>query len=324
MPELAREIDKSVFEPNELDGVREVPSPFLPGTKIQFAIDNTSIVAAKKCLRYYHYTIIEGWRRRDESPHLRFGGEFASSLENYHKLRASGLDYEEALDQTIENLLVRCADWKSDHPKKNLDTLLRSVIWYLEGYKDEPVETLILENGDPAVEVSFKIELPWEAALGQPYIYCGHLDRVVRYADDVMVQDQKTSGGGIGPYFFAEFNPHGQMSGYTFAGRVIFNTPIAGVMIDAAQIAVGYTSFARGFTMRTEAQTVEWLEHTKQWTEIIKFAAERDYWPMNDSACNQYGGCAFREVCSQDPSVRQNYLETAFHKKVWNPLLNRN
>lgn len=299
------------------------PSPFIEGTNLQFALDSTSLGAAKKCLKFYKYTIIDGLRKKNESVHLRWGGEFASALEFHHKRIAEGLPYEEALDASIQDTFIRTHEWHPDHPKKNKDTLLRSIIWYLDAYKDDPAKTYILSNGKPAVELSFKLELPWDAAPGQPYILCGHLDKVVDYGGDIFIMDQKSTGGNLGAFYFQDFNPHGQMSGYTFAGRVLFNIPVAGVIIDAVKVVAGYTEFARGFTMRTQSQLDEWITDTRQWTEIIKFSVEHNYWPMNDSSCHQYGGCAFREVCSQDPAVRNSYLSTYFEKRIWNPLIPR-
>lgn len=300
------------------------PSPFVPGTNIQFAVDSTSLSAASKCLKYYKLSIVDGWRKKNESVHLRFGGEFASALEFYHKAKtADKLSHDEALDLTIEKTLIAIANWSSDHPKKNEVSLLRTIIWYLDHYENDPAEVLILEDGTPAVELSFKVELPWEAAPGIPYLLCGHLDKVVTYCGDTFVADQKTTSGNLGAFYFAEFNPHTQMSCYTYSSKIILGTNVSGVMIDAVKILTHTSEFARGFTMRTEAQLVEWVEDTRKWTEIIKFSAERDYWPMNPSSCNNYGGCAFREICSQDPTVRQNYLETSFEKKPWNPLTPR-
>jgi hypothetical protein len=41
---------------------------------------------------------------------------------------------------------------------------------------------------------------------------------------------------------------------------------------------------------------------------------------MNDTACDHYGGCVFREICSKDPRVQQMYLESNFKKEPWDPL----
>jgi hypothetical protein len=48
-----------------------VQSPFLPGTKIQFAIDSTSLGYLKTCPRLYEYIMIEGWSPKDDSVHLQ-------------------------------------------------------------------------------------------------------------------------------------------------------------------------------------------------------------------------------------------------------------
>jgi len=97
-------------------------------------------------------------------------------------------------------------------------------------------------------------------------------------------------------------------------------TPVRGVIIDAAQIAVGFSRFSRGFTFRTEAQIEEWLTNTKEWLARAEDYAVAGFWPMNDKACHHYGGCVFRKVCSKSPEVRHKFLETDFVKKQWNPL----
>ena len=39
-------------------------SPFLPGTKIQYAWDSTSLGWLKTCPSLYFYHMIEGWRMK--------------------------------------------------------------------------------------------------------------------------------------------------------------------------------------------------------------------------------------------------------------------
>jgi hypothetical protein len=231
-------------------------------------------------------------------------------------------------------------DW--GHNLKTRETLVRSVIWYLEEFGvNDAAQTVILANGKPAVELSFRLEMDWgpkyHQILGtdkpwkvtesgidlvspQPYILSGHLDRVVSFQDGIYVMDRKTSSTTIGGYYFDGFNPDNQMSLYTFASKVIYSTPVKGVIIDAAQIAVGFTRFSRGFTFRTEAQTEEWLANTKEWLDLAESYAVKGFWPMNDRSCHMYGGCAFRKVCSKSPEVRQKFLESDFEKRHWNPL----
>jgi hypothetical protein len=180
-------------------------------------------------------------------------------------------------------------------------------VWYLEEFKDDPCETVILTDGKPAVELTFTFQVTDDIWLA------GHLDRLVNYAGDYYVQDQKTTGSALGAYYFNSYNPDNQVSLYSLAADIIYKTPVAGVMIDAAQIAVGFTRFARGLIPRTKDQMAEWLDDAIYHIKETWRAAEHGY-PMNDKACQLYGGCEFLEVCSKSPRVRQDYLDGGFQK----------
>lgn len=321
----------------------EAPSPFFKGTTLQFAWDSTSIGYLMDCPYKYKLTIIDGWRKKDESVHLTFGGYFASSMEVYAAAKAAGADHEEALDVTVAAVLefswVRPLNdkgekimevgngqaWDPDNsPKKNRDTLLRTVIWYFEEYKDDSAKTMILPSGKAATEVTFKLESGLKSNYDQSeYLLTGHLDKGVVYGDDPFVMDQKTTGGGLGSYYFSQFDLSNQMSQYTFAGRIIWNVPLRGVIIDAAAILVGSTSFGRSITMRSEAQLSEWHTNVGRWLKLAEIFADSGEYPMNLQSCNNYGGCVFKGICSKDPRVREAYLKTDFEKRFWNPLQDR-
>lgn len=317
---------------------KEAPSPFFQGTKLQYAWDSTSLGALKKCPRYYQYSILEGWRAKDESVHLTFGSCYASALETYHKLLAAGAEHDDALDSVVDltlqrtwikaeldeegNVLSPAHEWLPDHNAKTRMNLIRSIVWYLEEFKDDPAKTLILADGKPAVELSFKFNSGITCEYGE-FILCGHMDKLVDYGGDLYVMDQKTTGSTLGSYYFKNYNPDNQMTLYTLAGRIVYNTPVAGVIIDAAQIAVGFTSFARGITTRSEGQLEEFLGDFKLWTDVAALYAKADHWPMNEASCGNYGGCAFREICGKDSRVRELFLKTSFEKRYWNPLSNR-
>jgi hypothetical protein len=326
----------------------EALSPFLPGTQIQFAWDSTSLGWLKTCPRLYQYSMIDQWRAKGKSVHLDFGGWYHSALELYDKRRAAGDGHEDALREVVKYCLKVTwvyegidsdggpigHPWDSGHNLKTRETLVRTVIWYLEQFVDDTCETVILKNGKPAVELSFRLEMDWGpqgvdmqvdntgdyVKAGQPYVLSGHLDRVVKFQEQFYVMDRKTSSTTIGSYYFDQYDPDNQMSLYSMAARVIYNAPVRGVIIDAAQIAVGFSRFSRGFTFRTEGQIEEWLGNTKQWLALAEQFAVAGFWPMNDKSCHQYGGCVFRKVCSKSPEVRQKFLETDFVKKAWNPL----
>lgn len=302
-------------------------SPFLPGTKIQFAWDSTSLGYLKTCPRLYQYTMIEGFRRSGPSVHLDFGGWYHKALENYDKFIADGKSHDDALAEVVLEALkwtwINGAPWvaEKEDTNKTRETLVRSVIWYLEKYgPNDAAKTIILANGKPAVELSFRLELPFNAAPNQPYLLCGHLDRVVEFTGGTYVMDRKTTKTTLSSYYFDQYEPDNQMSLYSFAGKVMYSLPINGVVIDAVQIAVGFSRNERGFTFRTDAQNEEWIEDAKHWFNLARQFAEANYWPMNDKSCHQYGGCVFRKICSKSPEVRGRFLESDFTRRYWNPL----
>lgn len=334
---------------DEIDALPGAPSPFLPGTLIQFAWDSTSLGWLKTCPRLYQYSMIDGWRSRGGSVHLLFGGWYHSALETYDRIRSAGGDHKDALREVVAWLMKKTwiypetdADvepgeehgrghpWKSNHNLKTRETLVRSVIWYIDQFGEtDTCHTVQLANGKPAVELSFRLEMDWGPrddgkrpidGSVQPYVLSGHLDRVVEFQGANYVMDRKTSSTTIGSYYFDQYDPDNQMSLYSMAARVIYKTPVRGVIIDAAQIAVGFSRFTRGFTFRTDSQIEEWLNETKAWLRLAEGFAEANHWPMNDKSCHQYGGCAFRGVCSKSPEVRQKFLESGFEKRQWNPL----
>ena len=321
-------------------------SCFLPGTKIQFAWDSTSIGLIKTCPRLYQYTMIDGYRPKGESIHLRFGGEFHQALWDYDTSRAAGIPHDDAVHDTIRELLIRTADFRPDPDTKagrykSREALIRAVILDLDHRRNDNMKTYILSNGKPAVELSFRFELGFgpyfyddsrdtDPQAPQPYLLCGHLDRVCADpSGDLFVEDHKTTTTTPGDYFFNQFEPSNQMSLYSYAGQIVLGAPIRGVAINAVQLLMTdpHARFVRGFTFRNKDQLEEWLVDLSRWLQLAGWYATNKEWPQNDTACDKFGGCRFREVCAKSPSVRHIYLNSNFDKlpeeERWNPLRSR-
>lgn len=308
---------------------------------VQFAWDQTSLGYAENCLRKYQLTMIEGWRKREENAHLIFGGVYASCLEHYHKHRAAGMEFDDAVIEIVHEAMIKTwtydteptdegdpgypngvniihgtgKPWVSTHNTKTRENLVRTLVWYLEQFKDDSCKTVILSDGSAAVEHTFA--LPVENDI----ILTGHLDRMVEYSDNIYLQDQKTTGSTLSPRYFLQYSNDNQMLQYSFAGKAIFHLPVKGVMVDAAQIAVGFTRFERGFLFFDDSQLNEWYEHSMWHIELAQKATRENYFPMNRTSCNDYGGCPFREVCNKSPHVRDQFLKGDFERgKRWDPL----
>lgn len=297
---------------------------------LQIAWDSTSLGLLKTCPRKYYYSMLQHWQPKGERLHLDFGIYYHSALEEYDKVKAEGASHEEGVHAAVRRALEDSKDFigTSDgmHKKGNIksrQTLVRAIVWYLEHFKDDPAKTVILDNGKPAVELSFRMELGFSSPEGEPYMLCGHLDRLVELGDQIYVLDRKTTGSTISSYYYNQFDPNNQITLYTLASRVVLPKSASGVIIDAVQLAVGFARFHRGIITKTHAQVDEWLEDFYHWTKVAEHYARSGHFPMNDTACSHYGGCHFQSICKADPSMRKQLLKTNFEERIWNPLETR-
>lgn len=293
---------------------------------IQFGWDQTSIKLAEECLKKYQYVMLDSYRARGHNVHLFFGGVYASCLEHFHKFRAEGIEHDDALERVVLEALtstwIRTEEdqvghaWESDHNTKTRENLIRTIVWYFEHFKDDSCQTLILSNGRPAVEHSCKVDAD------NGIVISAHIDRVVEYAHNPYIQDQKTTASTISSYYFNSYNPDSQITGtLPFVGRAAFGIPIKGVMVDAAQIAVGFSRFERGFIFVDDAILDEWYDDTLELILRAQEATRNNHFPRNRASCHKYAGCQFRNVCSKSPHVREQFLKADFEKGPrWDPL----
>jgi hypothetical protein len=290
----------------------------------QFIFDSTSLNVAQECLRKYYYSMILNLEPKSKSVHLIFGGIYAKALETFYLKRAEGMSIDEALRFVVRQALVESWDREKNEPlhfdsaAKTRANLIRTIVWYVDEFAHENesgIRTHHLSNGKPAVELSFVLELD------DVFMYAGHLDRVVAYGDGLYWMDQKTTGSTISSYFFDQFKPSNQFYGYTWAGQTILKSPVRGGIIDAAQIAQGFSRFARQPITVTKDTLDEWVDTARHTMYGVRSAYMLQKWPMNLTSCGNYGGCPFRELCTRPPSVREKFVEGNYQVRTqpWDP-----
>jgi hypothetical protein len=294
---------------------------------LQLAIDSTSLGAFKKCPRFYQLSIIEGYRPRVESVHLTWGILAHSTIEHYHHFRAEDADHETALRGAIRFLLKATwrngSPWQSDHPTKNRFTLLRSMIFYLDRFgSSDPIQTIHLSNGKPAVELSFRFDSELKTLSTQETILlCGHLDRLGTLNDTPYVVDFKSTQYSLSSEWFAKFTPFNQFTIYILAGRVVWKVPVNDLIVDGCQTTAMTTRFQRGLVTRSDYQLEDWRKGFQFTIREMERCAIKNYWPQRETSCDLYGGCDFRGVCSQKtPEASQQMLDGMFHRRIWDPL----
>lgn len=129
----------------------------IPGTTLQWVYDSVSLRLLQSCLRKYYWSINAGWSEKERSPALSWGIAFHTCIETLHKCLAHGLEYEVATLRVARLAALLGEQIVSLDTSRSKETLVRSVVWYCDEYKNDPVQTAMLPNGKPAVELSFMI-----------------------------------------------------------------------------------------------------------------------------------------------------------------------
>lgn len=298
---------------------------------LQVAWDNTCMSWLQDCPRKYQLSMIEGWHVKKIDVKLLFGQLLHKALEIYDHHKAAGRDHDGATRESLRFCLFAGRELLTyDDNTRTRFTLCRSVVWYLDQFKDDPAKTVIFKNGKPAVELSFRAALPMTNPDGDSYLWCGHIDRLVDTGmDSRMVSDRKTTGYNLDESYFDQYVHDNQMTGYIFGAKSVVpkdegeEYAISFAMIDAVETKVNFNRFARSFVQRTPSQVEEWIENTLWWIKQAERFAESNFWPTNRQSCNKFGGCPFRKVCSKDKSTRHIWLNADFTRREWNPLANR-
>ena len=362
----------------------------IPGTQLQYIYDSTSIKLLQGCLRRYNFKFLQGWAEQEVPTALAFGRDLHTCLETYHKCRAYGLNFETSVKRVARLAALLGERLQSLDTSRTKETLVRSVVWYLDEYKDDPLKTALLPDGRPAVELSFMLpvfdievgptdELPaldfqevldyyagdYDKSIsavaqgrklfgslynvtGSPATvataccsfytitvhFSGHIDRVVHFGDEVFITDYKTSKYQLTLDWLRGFDMSTQFEGYYTAAHIlasqpntVFPSPPAGVLVDALQLGVNFTRFAR-FPLRYSASVADdFLSNLEALVRIkAETAAKLGLYPREaESECNHYrradgsGGCEFRPVCLAPPAARERELQQRFVKSIWDP-----
>lgn len=293
---------------------------------IQFYWDSTSIGLFKTCPRKYFYTIIKGYVPKIVPPALAFGIHLHTLLQTWHQLVEFGIDKHTSLIRVVKLAGLLGETLPPGDTARTKETLVRSIVWYLDQFWEDKATTIKRSDGKAAVEYHFKLPLmPYDA---QTVYICGHIDRLVAWQGQTYVCDYKTTKYTLDNRFFEQFKPSTQMALYTTACHLIAHQtselpPAHGVIIDGIQLGVNFSRFARQVVPFSLEEINEYIQDLQIWIEQAMDACRTKVFLPNETACNNYSGCHFREICAKPPARREMFLEGNFKKRTWNPLSRR-
>lgn len=293
---------------------------------IQFAWDSTSIGLFKTCPKKYYYSIVCGYEPRIMAPPLAFGIAFHAVQEAWHRMVLSGVDKHTALIKTVRLAGQLGETLPAGDSSRTKETLVRSVVWYLDQFWDDKAVTVCQRDSRPVIEYHFKVS--FMEYLGLEVFICGHIDRMVKWQNRTYVTDYKTTKYSLDNKFFDQFKPSTQMPLYATACHLLAEDldsfPAAdGVIIDGIQLGVNFSRFARSVVEFSLEEINEYIKDLKYWITQAMDACAAGYFPQNTESCQKYSGCHFREICAKPPARRDAFLNGNYVKRTWDPLIPR-
>lgn len=294
-------------------------------------IDNFALTMFQACPAKYKLRMVDGYTTRRKSAALGFGGAFHAGLAEWYR---SG--------ERLKMIQAVQEAWPHSHPIDDFRTLQKCVDTLLAYTKTYPAENFQVVQGPngPLVEVSFTLdtglflrcqtclELDKSTAYMPHCSYCGQekerleyggiFDTLVEFSGSVYVLEHKTTSQ-LGAYYFNQFRPNNQVSGYTWAGSLLSGKRVGGAIINAIGVyKASSPKFEREVTIRSEEEIAEWLVSVHATCEAIKQCERTGIWPLHTVACTMYGLCEFHQVhVLASETQRQALLEQEYVKSTW-------
>jgi len=292
-------------------------------------IDNFAISNFMACPAKFKLRMIDGWTARRRSAALGFGSVLHEALAAWYKT-----------GNPVKGLEAINENWPDAHPVDDYRTKAKCAEVFLAYVKHYPAETFSIVGmpDTPQIEVTFTLEtgmyLPcdcgwedhnkWDRYCGgcgkekEQIEYGGIFDGLVEFASNVYVLEHKSTSQ-LGAYYFNQFKPNNQVTGYTWAGGKLTGGRVAGAIINAIGVyKASATKFLREITTRSTFEVDEWLENLYNVCVQIKDCERRGYWPMYTPSCTQYGKCEYHDIhVLGHPVEREKRLEQDYVKSTW-------
>lgn len=303
-------------------------------------VDNFALTMHQACPRRYQQRMIDGYTLRRRSAALGFGGAFHAGIGEWYKF--THLPNDERLRLAVAAIE---GAWDNTVPVDDYRTLGKCTTVMEEYSREYQTEnfTVVGAPERPIVEVTFTLPLGlWLPCTNEfcqlrhqnfpTHEYCkgcgdakeaidygGIFDGLVRFGDKVWVFEHKTTSQ-LGTYYFNQFKPNNQVTGYIWAAGQLSGLDVAGAIINAIGVyKTGKTKFERQITTRNQQFDIEeWKLNVYDTCVEIRNHQMSGRYPQRTPSCTQYGLCEFHQVCTlAQPEHRLKRLEQDYVRSEW-------
>jgi len=277
-------------------------------------IDPTRLRDALQCPRLFYWRHERGVVPVAPRLPLSYGGGVHATLAEHYKGKTSGqalLAFEAVWDVEVRPFSHYLVE---EDPKRNPRRWAEVFIVYKKHYAKEPFEVLYIET-------------PFFLPLTDDLALAGIIDLLVKYLNQLMVIDHKTSYS-LGPQFFATFNPNHQFSAYLLGATEILGEPVTTLLVNCLLSHKNEMRPEKLFQRVPTTRSLYQHEFLKEeivsfWTHSIRAYREHNSWPRNDDRCQRYpGGCEYHPLCTD---VNVDYRKiipspSQYRESVWDPI----
>lgn len=275
-----------------------------------------------------------------------FGGAWHEALAEIYIGKSNNLTDAELLDKGKRGFLKELRQRGGSLPiamdqgeKRSIERAFYLLEAYIERWKNEPFEniTYIGEGGErkPYVEIGFALFLfEWRK---KPVMFVGRLDRIMRsrITGRPTIIESKTTTQPL-TIFIKQTRPNHQITGYHWMAAELLNWNVHETIWDCVFVssrqpdpALGRwglfgidkeKDFARTSTMRSPTDIEEFVfDLTMTCHRYLQLReANLRRWTRNaPTACHQFGGCVYRDICSSN--LNPNIIKTDFKVERWEP-----
>lgn len=296
-------------------------------------IDNFLLTTFQMCPAKYELRAREHWTARRKSGALGAGTAIHAGLAEWYRTKNPA------------RALARLAQaWPAEMPLDDWRTkqkALEVMAAYIRNYEQEPF-TVVSAAANPMIECTFtlptglyldcpdcpgsdreEVDGRWVCEnCAQPLEeieYGGIFDGLIEFSASLYILEHKTTSM-LGPFYFNQFKPNNQVTGYIWAAEVMSGQRVGGALINAiGMYKSSATKFERQITTRSELEIKEWLHNLKHVCQMIRDCEQRNYWPLQTASCCLYGRCEFHDVhVLSTPREREKILEQNYIREQWN------
>ena len=294
--------------------------------------DNTKRHAFVECRRKYYFQYVKNYKTFYGSNALRYGLVWHAGMEAYYEnVKQKGFSKDGTAIQEAFNAMKK--EWDEASAKENfysdyrtLENCFNSFLQYIQHFNSDEMMLKVLNTEEP-FKILMKPENDLEYKLFKDlkeFHFTGKIDMEIELNGRMWINEHKTTGQPLDTQV-TRLNRSAQVMGYFYAkGRINRGERNPdGVLMTIHHLSARKSTakgkegeygtpkidFRRVPQVFSENDIQQWRMAFMSTALDIQIETERNLWPMCHDACFNFGTCPFLQICEQNSSIDDIWLD---------------